>query len=134
MSLAPYLGASVAIQLHLAAAVLAFLLGGWVLLRRKGTKVHRSLGLIWMGLMALIALSSFFIPGTILPLAGPFGLIHLLSVWVLVSIAVAIWAARSGRILHHRIWVSATYAGGLVGAGAGALAPGRLIAAMLGYG
>lgn len=134
MSAAPYLASPFAIQIHLVVAIAAFLLGTWLLLRPKGSAPHRRLGRIWMVLMALISLSSFFVPGTVPPVIGPFGLIHLLSVWVLIAISVAIWAARTGRVRHHRIWVTAVYAGALIGAGAGAFAPGRLISEMLGYG
>jgi uncharacterized membrane protein len=134
MSLSPYLAATPAVQAHLAVAIVAFVLGGWVLLRAKGTPVHKRLGRFWMALMAVASISSFFIPATLVPLFAGFGLIHVLSVWVLVSITIAVWAARTGRIRHHRIWVGALYAGALVGAGAGALAPGRLISQMLGYG
>ena len=134
MSAAPYLASPLAIQIHLAAAITAFLLGSWLLLRAKGTATHRRLGRIWMALMALISITSFFVPGTVPPVLGPFGLIHLLSVWVLIAISVAIWAARTGRVRHHRIWVTAVYAGALIGAGAGAFAPGRLLSEMLGYG
>lgn len=134
MSLAPFLGETPAVQIHLVVTVLAFLLGGWLLLRAKGTGVHRWFGRAWMTLMAAASISSFFIPATIVPLYGSFGVIHLLSVWVLVCIGVAIWAARTGRIRYHRIWVTATYAGALVGAGAGAMVPGRLISQVLGYG
>lgn len=134
MTLAPFGAAPAAIQLHLASAAVAFVLGTWMLLRPKGTPVHRTLGRIWMALMVAVALSSFLIPATIGRFLGPFGIIHVLSVWTLVSVSVAIWAARTGRVRHHRIWVLATYFGALVGAGAGAFAPGRLISHMLGYG
>jgi uncharacterized membrane protein len=134
MCLAPFDAAPSAIQLHLLAAVAAFVLGTWVLVRPKGTPVHRRLGRLWMALMACAALSSFFVPATIGRFLGPWGAIHILSVWVLVSVSVAIWAARSGRIRLHRYWVLGTYAGGLIGAGAGAFAPGRLLSHMLGYG
>ncbi|WP_119419595.1 DUF2306 domain-containing protein [Desertibaculum subflavum] len=134
MSLAPYLAETTAVQLHLAVVLLAFVLGAWVLFRAKGTPVHKRLGRIWMGLMAAASISSFFIPATLVPLYGGFGVIHLLSVWVLINIGIAVWAARTGRIRQHRIWVTATYVGALIGAGAGAMVPGRLISQMLGYG
>lgn len=134
MSLAPFLAERLAVQIHLSVVLLAFLLGAWLLLRTKGTPAHKRLGRVWMVLMAAASISSFFIPATIVPLYRGFGMIHLLSVWVLVSISVAVWAARTGRIRHHRIWVTATYAGALIGAGAGALVPGRLLSQMLGYG
>jgi uncharacterized membrane protein len=134
MTLAPFQAAPSPIQIHLAAVAVAALLGAWILLRPKGTAVHRLLGRTWMVLMVIVALSSFLIPATIGRFLGPFGVIHVLSLGALVSIAMAIRAARSGRIRAHRIWVTATYLGAIGGAGAGAFAPGRLISQMLGHG
>ena len=41
MTLEPLLQASLAIQIHALAAVLAFLLGGMILFRKKGDRLHR---------------------------------------------------------------------------------------------
>jgi uncharacterized membrane protein len=131
--LEPFFSASLAVQLHLSVAVGAFLLGLWVFNRPKGGPAHRWLGRIWMGGMATIAVSSLFIPAGLFRMVGPFGPIHLLSLWVLVAIAKAIQAARQGRIEAHRRWLRGLYLGALVGAGAGALVPGRLISRMVGY-
>jgi uncharacterized membrane protein len=132
MTLGSYLAQILAVQLHLPAAVLAFLIGTYLMLRRKGTAWHKALGRIWIALMALVAISSFWITG----LAGPgnFSPIHALSAFTLVLLAVALWAVRTGRVRTHRFSMIGIYAGGLIGAGAGALAPGRLISHILGYG
>jgi uncharacterized membrane protein len=120
------------VQLHLAAALIALVLGTVMVAARKGTAGHRALGRIWVALMAAVALSSFWITG----LAGPgrFSVIHLLSVVTLAGLAVAIWAIRTGRVRLHRRAMIGLYAGGLIGAGAGAFWPGRLLSHMLGYG
>jgi uncharacterized membrane protein len=82
--------------------------------------------------MLVVAASSFWITG----IAGPgrFSVIHLLSVFTIAMLALAVWAIRSGRVRTHRFTMIGIFAGGLIGAGAGALAPGRLISQMLGYG
>ena len=67
------------IIIHLVAALLALFLGAIVLSRRKGTTSHRLLGWVWVVLMVIICLSSFFIQ-TIYPF-GWFNFIHLLSVF-----------------------------------------------------
>jgi len=134
MSVQPFLGLPPAAQLHLLAALFAFGLGTWVLAMPKGTARHRLLGRVWMGLMAAVALSSFAIPAKLLAFGAGFGVIHLLSAFVLVAVAVAIWAARTGRVRVHRRWAIGLYAGALVGAGVGALVPGRVLSQMLGYG
>ena len=49
------------IPLHALAALLAFVLGGMQLAMKKGTRLHKALGWIWIGLMAVVAMTSFFI-------------------------------------------------------------------------
>ena len=61
MSLAPLLEAAPAIPLHAFAAMAAFALGVVQLAGPKGTLPHRALGWIWVSVMVLVALSSFWI-------------------------------------------------------------------------
>jgi len=91
----------------------------------------RILGSTWVLAMAFSALSSFWFGGGVLPLIGHFGPIHLLSLWVLVALAVAVVAILKGRVEQHRGWMVGAYLG-LVGAFVGSLAPGRWIAVQLG--
>ena len=133
MRMQPFLDAIAATQIHFIAVLAASVLGAWMLARPKGTPVHRATGRVWMAAMAVAALSSFAIRATLVPLVGPFGIIHLLSVYVLFAIYMAASMARAGRIGAHRKWVVSLYLGAILGAGAGALAPGRLISRMLGY-
>jgi uncharacterized membrane protein len=132
MNFAPFLSHSFAVLIHIVTAVLALALGIVLLARRKGTRGHKALGRIWAALMLVVAASSFWITG----IAGPgrFSVIHLLSVFTIAMLALAVWAIRSGRVRTHRFTMIGIFAGGLIGAGAGALAPGRLISQMLGYG
>jgi|SRR5258708_39715838 uncharacterized membrane protein len=110
--------------LHLAFALAALALGSIVLVRRKGTASHKVLGRVWASLMAAVALSSFWIfeirNGT-----GP-SFVHLLSVWTLISLACAIYFIRRGNIRAHKGFMIGTFLG-LVGAGVGALMPGRAL-------
>jgi uncharacterized membrane protein len=57
MTLAPLLGAPVAIQLHAVAALAAFALGAVQLAAPKGTIPHRALGWIWAALMLAVVIS-----------------------------------------------------------------------------
>ncbi|MFJ5537351.1 DUF2306 domain-containing protein [Vreelandella titanicae] len=120
-----------AFTLHLYASLLALGLGAILLLSPKGTMLHRILGSTWVLVMAFSALSSFWFGGGVLPLIGHFGPIHLLSLWVLVALAVAVVAIFKGRVEQHRGWMVGAYLG-LVGAFVGSLAPGRWIAVQLG--
>lgn len=80
MSLQPLLDASLVIQAHAFAAMAAFILGVIQLLAPKGTLPHRTIGLVWIALMLIVAGTSAFIyrptqPGD--PFWARFSLIHL---------------------------------------------------------
>lgn len=85
MSIAPLLEAAPAIPLHAFAAMAAFALGILQLVAPKGTLPHRALGWVWVGLMLVVALSSFWIHQ--IRLMGPWSPIHLLSIFALVMLA-----------------------------------------------
>ncbi len=112
-----------AIQLHVAAALVALLLGPVVLLRRRRDRLHRMLGYAWVCAMALTALSSFAIHG--FAVVGPFGPIHILSVVVLVGLWRGVGHARRGDIAAHRRTMESLYSGAVIGAGLFTLVPGR---------
>jgi uncharacterized membrane protein len=123
MTLAPLLGASAIVQLHIAAALGALALGTAVLFLRKGTRIHRRIGWFWVGAMLAVAITSFWITG-IRP--GQFSPIHLLSILTLATLPYAIWARRVGRIGSHRAAMITLYVS-LVTAGAFTLIPNRLL-------
>lgn len=129
MTLAPLLNASAVIQLHVLAAVTALGLGIAQFALTKGTALHRLLGWFWVGLMAVTALSSFGITGV--NAIGHWSWIHLLSVYVLFALFMAVRAARRGRIRSHRGWMISLFAGALVITGAFTLLPGRIMGAVV---
>ena len=112
------------VAIHLAAAVLSLIVGALVLARTKGTRSHRMFGRLWVGLMLAVAISSFWIL-EIRDRAG-FSVIHLLSAWTLVSLALAVYFIRRGNVRAHKGFMIGTFVG-LAGAGLGALAPGRAL-------
>ena len=114
--------ASPALTLHLSSAVAALALGIVILLRRKGTGVHRLLGRIWVALMSVAALSSFWLTG----LREGLSPIHLLSVWTLAAMALAVYFIRKGDVKRHQRFMVGTFIG-LAAAAMGALAPGRML-------
>ena len=89
MTLEPLLNAPFAIQFHVATVLPAAVLGAFLLARPKGTPSHRLLGKIWLVLMVMTSLSTFFIHG--INTVGGFSPIHLLSVYV---IAGSVFASR----------------------------------------
>jgi uncharacterized membrane protein len=125
MSLAPLLEAAPAIPLHAFAAMAAFALGLVQFAAPKGTLPHRTIGWIWVALMACVAISSFWIHQ--LRLVGPFSPIHLLSIFTLVMLPLAVWRAHTHRIAAHRKAMTGVFAGALVVAGLFTLLPGRIM-------
>ena len=113
------------LTLHISAAIWALVTGTIQLMARKGTVQHKFIGHSWMLAMVIVAVSSFGIR-EFTPVIGPFSLIHLLSIWVLICVAASIYFARVGNIKRHKRFAKGAFFG-LVGAGIGALAPGRLI-------
>ena len=125
MTLDPILAAPLAVQIHVLTVVPAFALGGWMLWARKGTALHKALGRIWLMLMVVTALSSFFIHE--IRMVGDFSPIHLLSILTLASCFNIIRTARKRQFSAHRRTVLALYWGGIGLAGAFMVAPGRIM-------
>ncbi len=125
MSLAPLLDAAPAIQLHAFAAMAAFGLGVVQLSAPKGTLPHRTIGWIWVALMAVVSLSSFWIHQ--LRLWGPWSPIHLLSIFTLAMLPLGVWAAHRHAVDRHRRAMTGLFLGALVIAGLFTLLPGRIM-------
>lgn len=129
MSLAPLLNAEPAIQLHAFTAMAAFALGAIQLSAPKGTLPHRTAGWIWVVLMVIVAVSSFFIHD--LRIWDAWSPIHLLSVFTLAMLPLAVMHARRHRVDRHRRAMIAIFVGALVIAGLFTLVPGRVMHAVL---
>jgi uncharacterized membrane protein len=123
MTLAPLLDAPALIQLHVAAALLAVVLGPVAVLRRSRDIVHRTAGRVWVVSMAITAGSSFWISEN--PMVGPFSVIHILSVITLFGLVGAVHAIRAGDVARHGAIMRALYAQALMLAGAFTFLPGR---------
>src|SRR3977135_2108969 len=81
MSLRPLLDAAPVIQVHAFAAMAAFAIGIVQLAAPKGTLPHRTIGWFWVGLMTLVAASSFWIHG--FHIIGSSNPLHFLSIFSL---------------------------------------------------
>jgi uncharacterized membrane protein len=125
MSLAPLLDAAPAIPVHAFAAMAAFALGLVQFSAPKGTLPHRTLGWIWVVLMVLVAASSFWIHT--IRLAGPWSPIHLLSIFTLVMLPLAVWKAHTHQVADHRRAMILIFTGALIIAGVFTLVPGRIM-------
>ncbi|MEQ8410045.1 MAG: DUF2306 domain-containing protein [Erythrobacter sp.] len=115
-----------AIIVHVATVLPAIPLGGWLLLSRKGGRLHRTLGRVWVGLMVTTALAALFI-------GQGGGALHISPIQVFVPLTLAaswklVTAARRGDIKTHRKEVLILFLGALTIPGLVAFAmPGRMM-------
>lgn len=129
MSLAPLLNAHPAIQIHAFAAMAAFALGIVQLMARKGTLPHRTLGWLWVALMLVVSITAFFIHQ--IRLWGPWSPIHVLAIYTLIMLPVAVFAARRHAVERHRRTMTGIFVGALLIAGLFTFAPGRIMHAVV---
>ena len=113
------------IPLHAIAAMVAIILGGIQLSMKKGGRTHKLLGRIWVGLMLIVSFSSFFIHE--IKLWGLFSPIHLLSIWTIFSVGLAIYFVRVGNIKRHKQVMVSLYVFALIVTGFFTLLPGRVM-------
>jgi uncharacterized membrane protein len=129
MGLTPLLSASPAIQFHAVAAMAAFGLGLVQFAAPKGTLPHRTVGWIWVALMVVASVSTFFIHE--IRLWGPWSPIHLLAIVTLIGLPVAVWHAHSHEADKHRNGMVTLFTGALAIAGVLAFLPGRIMHAVV---
>lgn len=125
MSLDPLLNASPIIQIHAFVAMFAVALTIAIFALRKGSRYHRILGWTWVISMGAVALSSFGIND--MRWVGPFGPIHLISLFTLYSLVEGVRAARGHRVAAHRQTMRSLVFGALIVAGAFTFLPGRIM-------
>ena len=99
---------------HIATILIAVILTPVMLLRRRGDRLHRRLGWVWVSAMALTAILTFWIRGLN---QGSLSWIHILSAWTLVQVPLIVWAARGHDHRRHRNAVRGMVAGALLIAG-----------------
>jgi uncharacterized membrane protein len=116
----PVLNAVPSVKVHLFTAVAALVLGITQFVAPKGTIPHRTIGWVWVGLMAVMISAGFVIRDRFM--WGPFsanvclvpgktqiwmircGALHVLSTYALLALPYAVLHARRGNIETHR-WV-----------------------------
>jgi uncharacterized membrane protein len=129
MSLAPLWQANPAIQLHALAAMAAFAIGVAQFGAPKGTPRHRAVGWLWVLLMLVVAVSAFFIHT--IRLWGPWSPIHLLAIFTLVMLPIAVLHAHRHHVAQHRTAMISIFLGALVIAGIFTFYPGRIMHAVV---
>lgn len=115
---------SPAIQIHLAAALVAFAVATLQFVGLKGTTFHRVVGWGWVIVMFTVAVSSVFIRKIN---HGTLSFIHILLGLTLIALPILVLAARRGDIKKHRKEAYQLYIGALIVAGIFTFLPGRLM-------
>ena len=113
------------IPLHALAAIVAILLGAIQLLSRKGTLIHKALGWVWVLLMLVVSVSSLFIHE--INMWGKYSPIHILSLWTIFCLLLAIYFVRIGNIKRHKQTMTVLYLLALILTGLFTLLPGRVM-------
>ena len=125
MTLAPLLEATPIIRFHAAFAFAAIGLGAVQLLAPKGTLPHRTMGWAWAILMILVTGTSLFIHT--IRMWGPWSPIHLLSLFTLGVVPLAVLQARQHNVRAHRLAMLSIFTLALILTGLFTLAPGRIM-------
>lgn len=113
---------------HLATVVPCFLIGTVLLLIRKGTDTHKSLGRVYMVLMLFTALVTLFMPAQVGPqLLNHFGWIHGFSFLTIYTTPTAYIAVKKGNIQAHKRKMILLYFGAIIIAGGFTFMPGRYL-------
>lgn len=119
--------AKLPIIIHVAAVLPTIPLGGWLLLSRKGTALHKQLGKVWLVLMLITATSAIFIQTS-----GSFSWIHLFVPMTFHAAWKVMATVRRGDIQAHKRHLVFTYLTALMLPGLAAfLIPGRMMNVML---
>lgn len=117
-----FTGASLAVQIHILVAVGAFCLGGYILMRRKGTKAHKMAGRIFGAFMLVTAMSAIFIRQIN---NGAFSWIHIFVPITFIGLYQAVTSIRKGNVKAHRKHVLTLYFAALMIPGLLSFLPGR---------
>ena len=125
LGLAPDMSAyaKLPIIIHVAAVLPTIPLGGWLLLAKKGTPMHKQLGKVWLALMLVTATTAIFIQTS-----GHFSWIHLFVPLTFHAAWKVMATARAGNIRAHKNHLVRTYLLALMIPGLAAFfVPGRMM-------
>ncbi|MCB0558958.1 MAG: DUF2306 domain-containing protein [Lewinellaceae bacterium] len=114
--------------IHLATVVPCFFIGTMLLLMKRGTKIHKDLGKIYMVLMLVTAIVTVFMPAQVGPsVFNHFGWIHSFSFLTIYTVPTAYLAIKKGNVKSHKRKMILLYFGAIILAGGFTLTPGRYL-------
>jgi uncharacterized membrane protein len=125
MDWTPLGNSSIALRIHLATIIPSFFLGTWLLFAsRKGSRLHRGLGFLYLSLMTITATAAIFIRDLN---HGNFSFFHLFIPLTYWGVFGALWNVRRRDINGHKRAMLGLYIGGILVAGALTFSPGRMM-------
>ena len=119
------LATPLSVQVHVAAAVFALVLGAVLLLLPKGTGFHRALGWSWVASMIVVAVTSVVMIADMR--AGGVNALHVFTAVTVLSLWGGLTGIRRGNVRQHAGSMVGLYIGGLIIAGFFAFVPGRVM-------
>ena len=127
MTLDPIVSASPVIQIHLAASLLALVLGTAMWLRPKGTPSHKMIGRGFVILMLVCAATAIFIQEIN---EGHYSFVHIFIPITLAGVVRALWGIKNRNIKMHISAVKGLFFAALLIPGAFTFMPGRRLFAV----
>jgi uncharacterized membrane protein len=110
------------VQIHVAGAVLALVVGAIIFLLPKGTGFHRLLGWSWVCSMIVVAVTSIVM---IADFRTGMNALHIFTAVTVISLWAGLTGIRRGNVRQHAGSMVGLYVGGLIVAGLFAFMPGR---------
>ena len=113
---------------HLLTVVPCVFIGAYLLVAKKGGKIHRKLGIVYMTLMVTTAVIALFMEARVGPrLFNHFGYLHLFSLLVLWTVPTALIQVKKGNIKSHQRKMILLYVGAIGIAGGFTFVLGRYL-------
>ena len=117
---------------HLATVIPCFIIGTVLLLIKKGTKIHKNFGRVYMVLMLITATITLFMKADVGPtIFNHFGWIHSFSFLTLYTVPTAYLAIKKGNVKVHKRKMILLYFGAIIIAGGFTFVPGRYLHELL---
>lgn len=114
--------------IHLLTVLPCVVIGGVLLIIKKGTKIHITFGRIYMVLMLFTAIITLFMPAKVgIVIFNHFGWIHLFSILTILTVPTAYIAIKKGNVKAHKRKMILLYFGAIIIAGAFTFSPGRYL-------
>jgi uncharacterized membrane protein len=120
----PILRAPLSVQVHVAGAMIALVVGMVIFLLPKGTGFHRLLGWTWVSAMIVVAATSV---AMMVDFGNGVNPLHVFTAITVISLWSGLAGIRRGDVRRHAASMTGLYAGGLILAGVFAFIPGRLM-------